>query len=409
MAFPERPDIAELKKAHAFFQPAGDTPRALLELPPAALSLICALLDSSSDRMPPFAIDSFWDELNAVLPFHDIYPLFYWVVKNRGAGHLLSAEHYTLLQQQYVVGCINSDQMGKQLDAVCAAFADHSIPLIVLKGPALGRLYYPAPELRPSSDIDLLVNPRDFIVARKLLEGIGYRCLDRRFEKAQTFYSEEIFEHVHNSDEHYCIELHWELHSRGRVGRLPVPGTLFDNAVPLALASSSCKTLHPVDALIYAAVHMLVNHGKSIRLIWLYDIAMLAGALTEPADWKLLRQRSATWGAVRAVQTALQLARLWTGLPLQAGCADPSEWPQPAAEEEKDWEHVLHRRDSAFHRIADGLQREGGILKKLLFLLNAVFPSPAVVRSQYPVSCALLLPLSYMKRWMYWLVKRDHL
>jgi len=44
-------------------------------------------------------------------------------------------------------------------------FSKKGIDLIVLKGPALARTYYPDPVTRSSDDIDLLVKPDDLLKA----------------------------------------------------------------------------------------------------------------------------------------------------------------------------------------------------------------------------------------------------
>jgi Uncharacterised nucleotidyltransferase len=55
------------------------------------------------------------------------------------------------------------------------AFARRDVSGLLLKGAALARLLYDAPEQRQYSDVDLLVGPDDRRAARAVLEQLGYR------------------------------------------------------------------------------------------------------------------------------------------------------------------------------------------------------------------------------------------
>ena len=61
-----------------------------------------------------------------------------------------------------------------QLLALLDAFAAHGIAVVPLKGPAMAESLYPGPELRPSSDLDLLVRKRDIEGAVSVLAQEGY-------------------------------------------------------------------------------------------------------------------------------------------------------------------------------------------------------------------------------------------
>ena len=54
------------------------------------------------------------------------------------------------------------------------ALNDHGIPFVVVKGPSMAR-FYPRADLRPFSDIDIVVPERHFPTAYKIVRAIGYR------------------------------------------------------------------------------------------------------------------------------------------------------------------------------------------------------------------------------------------
>lgn len=61
-----------------------------------------------------------------------------------------------------------------------AAFIDANIPVVWLKGVVLARTVYPAPDLRPMYDLDLLIQPRHYRQAARILNRLGYRFLRPR-------------------------------------------------------------------------------------------------------------------------------------------------------------------------------------------------------------------------------------
>ena len=66
----------------------------------------------------------------------------------------------------------------QQLCSLLAAFDRASVPVIPLKGPALGEALYRDPGLRPFTDLDLLVRRADVARAVALLSNLGYRALE---------------------------------------------------------------------------------------------------------------------------------------------------------------------------------------------------------------------------------------
>ena len=67
----------------------------------------------------------------------------------------------------------------KCIDQLLAAFATAGIPVILLKGAALAHLIYPAPERRPTVDIDILIDSVDEERAVLTGSGLGYAFAPR--------------------------------------------------------------------------------------------------------------------------------------------------------------------------------------------------------------------------------------
>ncbi len=62
-----------------------------------------------------------------------------------------------------------------ELTEIVRWFNEADVPVMLLKGAALNLTVYPRPDLRPMSDLDLLVRPGDAERALSLLKGHGCR------------------------------------------------------------------------------------------------------------------------------------------------------------------------------------------------------------------------------------------
>jgi len=91
------------------------------------------------------------------------------------------------------------------------------------------------------------------------------------------------------------IELHWQLHSFLGIRQEARTEELFDRAIKVETDSLSFEVLDSVDAFIHTAINNAYGHDDAMRLIWAYDIKMLALSLAVPSDWEKLQKRSVAW------------------------------------------------------------------------------------------------------------------
>jgi hypothetical protein len=288
-----------------------------------------------------------------------------------------------------------------QLAEILNIFRRTHIKIWVLKGAALAWSLYPDPALRPSGDLDLLVLPDDIAQARRLLESLGYKCLGNRFEINREFYREEQFIHPKKARANCLVDLHWNLHHPFGEAQYCGIEKLLLHSWKIESSGLAFETLNPIDALIHAAVHATMIHGRDTKLIWIYDIALLAQNLRVPVDWLTLKERSMAWGARMAVEHALKLAGIWFGLQIPNQFNDFSCWPHPTQNELAAWSHAVNHDwlTILFKRFICNSPMS---LKKAISLFQLFFPHPEIMRYFYPPSRDWLLPFSYIKRWHRW-------
>lgn len=357
---------------------------------------IFSLLKNESS-MPAKVSASQWNDFLSTPKAHCIMPLLYWRIGNLPIESRPPEIIAKRMKEAFIEGYIRSLRMERQVSEVTDAFHKQGIEVLVLKGAALCWMVYPDSATRPYCDLDLLVKPFQVERARLALEKLGYKCKQKRFSGIyKDIYKDEEFIPAENIKHRFAIDLHWDLCNFARVNRSIGTEELFVRAVKVKTPRSTFKALHPVDALIYAAIH--INKHKQTSLIWIYDIALLARRLVVPEDWEALQQRCVDWRGRQAVEDFLKLAQDWYGINLPPKFADFSLWPKPADSERlgHNWMGNLFK----VHKI-----NSPGIFAKIRCLFHLLFPHPEHIRINYPPAHNCLLALSYIRRWLNWFGK----
>lgn len=212
---------------------------------------------------------------------------------------------------------IRAALLSAALDEALRALSRRGIPVVPLKGPVLAERLYVDPALRPSTDLDLLVDGADFDRAAAALEELGY-SLDRSWTAA--------YQRRH----HHHVSLHRpggpaiELHHRAVSGfGTFLPGeALISRARPFVTATGAeALVLSAEDELLYLCLHAAGHLFQ--RLGWLEDVALLLERYPD-LDRGIVTERARAVGGSAAL--ALTLSRLrWCGvdpgpgLPLRLG------------------------------------------------------------------------------------------
>jgi len=367
------------------------------------LSYVKSVLQEES----PLAPDASLDEWSGLLSFLRTNWIILFVYRKIGSLPLECRPPETInaeMRQAFLLGCVRSLHMERQLQEILEAFREQGVRVLVLRGPALAFSLYPDPAMRPSCDLDLLVIPEDVIKARGILERLGYRCLAKRFEVARDFFREECFIHQENPDNKFPVDLHWvhwEMHPFFAGSDEVDIQDLFQRAWKFETATLAFETLHPVDYLIHSAIHLVMIHKNEMRLSWIYDTALLAQHLQVPHDWEMLQERSVTWSARLPVEHCLRMAQVWAGLKLPEGFDDFSTWPRPTEDESAVWADTM-RHHWVTILLKRSLANPSLIVKRVPSLLRLLFPHPDIVRFCYPTSSNWVLPISYVRRWFRW-------
>lgn len=242
-------------------------------------------------RAPSWS-DFEWQMARAAAVLHGVTPLLAKTLRWSGPDgwqtFVAQQHHQTLLRH-------------RRIAAVLQEFADRAgadgLACVALKGAALHSLGLYSPGERPMADIDLLVRPADTGRAAELLASMGYVCTgaswkDQLFELAPSAglagaAKGSLSELPLGEHEAYPVkvELHKRVAERLPVTEVDITELVFpEDLRPGLIPYRSTNTL-----LLHLLLHAAGNISRrSIRLVHLHDIALLAATMTA-AQWEQLR------------------------------------------------------------------------------------------------------------------------
>jgi hypothetical protein len=279
------------------------------------------------------------------------------------------------------------------LEILLGAFEEKGIRPLLLKGAALSHMHYPRAGLRPRCDTDLLVPESQKEVAAALMRELGFQPL---YEADVDQISAQMSWLKPGGTGVECnYDLHWRISNNDRrFARVFSHEHLSARAVDVHAMGEHARTLEPVDALVLACMHRAGHYSHSgDRLIWLYDIHLLAGALDEEktARFCVLVRELDIEGLCG---DAFAVTRHWFGTalppPLEAMC------PLTGGSEIRGY-----LRSGRQAGIRGFVRRElGGMSWKegVRFIAQNLFPPPAYMRWRYASTNRLSLPWLYLKR-----------
>jgi len=216
------------------------------------------------------------------------------------------------------------------IDGLLRELASRGVTSLILKGTALAYDIYRHPHLRPRADIDLLVPENQRAAARDALSALGYafpNAVSGRLVSAECSGSL-----VDRHGVTRTVDVHWRLsNAQGFARALPLEG-LLERSVPLPALSPWARGPARIDALLIGCLHRVAHRHadywfgerahRGDRLIWLYDLHLLAEGLDE-AGWTELCARAAASGIRAVCLDGLRLASalLRTRIPAPAAAS----------------------------------------------------------------------------------------
>ncbi len=319
---------------------------------------------------------------------HGICSLVFSRLRTADSGIRPPVEIFSGLREAYFADVARIMIRRTQLGNLLKWLEDVGVTSLVLKGAALGEMIYGDVFQRPTADIDILVPEADYERARRALLDNGYRSKrgDRRLQMRWSC-DEEFLPPVDESERLYVVELHWALTSHAQLKDTIETEKLFGRAEKGTGLDQSMLGLSWMDALVFACLHLFYKHVNELRLIWLYDIHLLAQQIEGLGLWSETVALSQKWQARLALKHCLELSQHWFGTTLPDTVFDDAYYPANLAE--------IELFNMVMFQLAHG-QRQGWLRKhyfqlsrlkgrnKIHYLSSHLFPSRQEIVANYP-------------------------
>jgi hypothetical protein len=247
---------------------------------------------------------------------------------------------------------------------------------LVTKGTALAYSIYPSPDLRPRTDVDLLIDERELEAVRAAFASIG-------FQETVSVLRQHMFYRVDANRIMQSYDVHLDITNNATTAGVLQYAELRERAMQVPALGALAPSLE--DALLYACVHRVVHHHDADRLIWLYDIHLLYDAVDRDVFWR----RAADRRVVTICRHSIALAREWFGG--EAGEMPVALHAEPSAV-------FLDPDRSRAALLAGDLAALSSWRQRLQVVGTLAFPPVEYMEQAFGIRSRALLPLFYVWR-----------
>lgn len=281
--------------------------------------------------------DHIWKELFSLAELHKVLPLIFDAVNGCPAAEASDRQLFEAVRKRSISGMILQIQKTSQFLEICKELNENHIRVLVVKG-LICRQLYPNPDLRFSSDEDLLVDTDSFLPTMELL----------RWKKLQPLrMPEDFWQRIHEFagaeeigfiswDKVTYIELHRRLFSEsseayGSLNRY-FDG-IFENCICMEVQGVKVYTPEPGLHLFYLICHALkhfLHSGFGIRQVC--DIVMFANVYGKEIDWQQLFLQCGEIHAQKFAAALFRIGKNYLNFD-EEGAGYPTVWREIPVEE----------------------------------------------------------------------------
>lgn len=210
-----------------------------------------------------------WDCVIRRACLHGIVPIVYRTLEGMTEERVPKA----VLNKLWVYTRVIADRntlLAEELNTILKLFSSKGIEVMPLKGPLLTTELYGNLELRPMTDLDILVRTRDVLEAKRLLIAQGYlpeKDLDTHQEKEHLNHDCEF--HFYQAERKLNVDLHWRI-VRWQAFKSDF---LWSRAVTARSGEIQSLWLAPEELFLFLCIHLYKHHWYQLK--WILDIALI--------------------------------------------------------------------------------------------------------------------------------------
>ena len=361
--------------------------RTIVELIRAAFPL-----GQSAARLPDLE-DTDWPLLVKTADHHGLASLVFASLKKIGLLSTGPKSEIETLRLTYVRASVANHQAFQELSFLVDRFEREKIPLIILKGGALGVTIYPDIALRPMGDLDLLIAPEAVERATRALIERGYVAyaemahrFANRFSVAQAFFRK--------GNRPSQIDLHWHAFTTPYYfERIPVEW-FQRRTMEISINNQRAFAFSPTAQLLHLSAHYMMHSYR--RLIWSYDLALLISRCHEQIEWEDISESAAEFGLSQVLYEALSEVRERWAVAMPVASYERLRTIQMPWRGRMIFAATNNLSDAELD-VLKGLGLKG-TRRKSAYWLRVMFPSRGYMQTRYQINNKGLMPLYYLRR-----------
>jgi hypothetical protein len=329
-----------------------------------------------------------WPDLAAEADRHGVLPLVAAECGRPGTPLAVHAEAARAATRSAMARDMVRERADREL---LEALAQSSVPAFLIKGADLAYSLYPRSDLRSRVDTDVLIHPDTRSAARRCLERLRYR-LEPQAGGALVTYQE-----AHVREERgvrLVVDLHWRVANPQRFGHVLGIDEIAAASQARPRLSVNARGLGTVHALLLASVHRVAHHYDAPRLVWAYDVDLLAKRLSVE-DWEAWVSLAIERDVPAACQSSLALAQRTLGTDVPHAVLAALERAAP-----RDTDSYLAPDSRHVARVWTDVRHTVSWKAKAALIGQHLFPPPAYMRTVYAPASRLPLAGLYARRFL---------
>ena len=281
----------------------------------------------------------------------------------------------------------------KRAEQLFTELSRENIRFLVFKGFSYTYLLYNQSNIRPYSDIDILINLADYDRVSDILIKQGYQCYPSRQGQFVSFQN-SFFD---SNSPQTVIDLHWQINNRIEFHQYFQFDDLYNEALVIESSVLQFKTLNLKDAFILGCFHYQAHRVEDRKHIWLYDLAILWKTMDHQQQEHCLDKAQITNQSKIILTTLKQLDDTF----VNCLCLDRMVTNQY----KEATEGYLLNRNYKITDIKIRLANIKGFRNKITFISEYVFQKTDYVQHRYHLKSTTWVYLYYPKMWLQDLIK----
>ncbi|RLB82904.1 MAG: hypothetical protein DRH24_07420 [Deltaproteobacteria bacterium] len=250
--------------------------------------LILEILRSFYESTPvlgtivPLIKESQWGDIFTFLRFHKLLPIAYHVLSGSESWETIPNDFKQSLKQASFENTALILLLRHFMEIVASALEKARIPFYIIKGPAVALEFYRPSDLRPYTDIDIVIPFNSFGDAIAILNDLSFSSRRKSFTK-------EYFDSVHFSNAQYpgiCIDLQWESVTSIWTREPFLSSKEVWDQIRLLKTSESkhIPVLAPMFLIPFLCTHLVFHHPMAL-LFHLMDLALVVRDNESDLPW----------------------------------------------------------------------------------------------------------------------------